>query len=228
MTEPFVDLTVLDTSMQGNTICPFGYEDEVISELWPGTTEMCDCLDSPRFSTYYLGVRCPYTKPGGEYSQCEGVDAIPPIQQHSVNGIKVCGKRATGLSLASAVRPTKSANSGYACPTGYMACNESFLTDADLVEFAMCIPDTQTSQENCPITSFAFTLEGMDEATAAKYEEVTAFGTSSTKEFYFSKSVAAMPIDSVKVGPTEPCWNTAQLSSVPEQTFYFAEWRIME
>ena len=96
-----------------------------------------------------------------------------------------------------------------------MACNENWLSDAALVEFAMCIPDTQDKSESCPITSFAFTLEGMDAATAAMYEKKVAINGASSQEFYFSKSVAAMPIDTVKVGPTQPCWNTAQSSSAP-------------
>ena len=63
----------------------------------------------------------------------------------------------------------------------------------------------------------------MDAATAAMYEKKVAINGASSQEFYFSKSVAAMPIDSVKIGPTQPCWNTAQSSSAPEQSYYFAE-----
>lgn len=82
-----------------------------------------------------------------------------------------------------------------------MACNESFLSDPDLVEYALCIPDTADKGQDCPITSLSFTLDGMDESTAAKYQQRTANG-SSTAHFYFSKSVAGMPIDSVEIGPT--------------------------
>ena len=93
---------------------------------------------------------------------CLNIDAQPPINQSTVNGVKVCAKPASGMSLAKGVRPTKSGAAGvYDCPSGYKPCQESWLNDEESLEFALCIPSDQDASTVCPITSFAFTLEGM-------------------------------------------------------------------
>ena len=82
MTEPFIDLEVVDTSAQSGTECPNGYDDEIISELWPGTTQMCDCLERKWEKAYYLDMSCYRTGKNAPHSSkdCFDVSAIPPVQ----------------------------------------------------------------------------------------------------------------------------------------------------
>ena len=75
--------------------------------------------------------------------------------------MKVCGKRSLDGALRNAERPVKT-NSGNFCTEGFKACNEEFLTSATLVEYAICIPDSADRDLSCPITAFAFSLDGMD------------------------------------------------------------------
>ena len=96
----------------------------------------------------------------------------------------------------------------YSCPDGFNACNSSFLDEDDLVEYAICLPGYMSVEEECPITSFAFTLAGMDEAQAAKYQQAKSTSSSlETPQFFFSKSVPNHAIDEVRVGSNAPCWN---------------------
>lgn len=86
---------------------------------------------------------------------CMNVAGHWPIVQNSINGVKVCGKRAKGASLANAVRPIMVDNA-YQCPMGYKSCQ------TPMNEFTMCTKGNGMSwDEDCPITSFAFTLDGM-------------------------------------------------------------------
>ena len=97
-----------------------------------------------------------------DYSGCQDVAGQPPILQNKINGVKICGKRADGSALEAVRRPSSPDGSIYSCPEGTKACNESFLANADLVEYAICIPETAAIDEDCPITSFAFTLQDLD------------------------------------------------------------------
>lgn len=108
--------------------------------------------------------------------------------------MRVCGKRSAGnLALADANRrPVKSGNDVYACPSGFKACNEEWLASSIDKEFVTCIP-TSLSFDECPITSYALTLDGMDSATAALYSQAAKHEKSSGTLF-FSKKVANHPI----------------------------------
>ena len=74
--------------------------------------------------------------------------------------MRVCGRPATGLTLANAVRPKQDAATGeYSCPNGFKACQESWLSSQVDVEKVICILDEMDTEADCPITAFAFTLE---------------------------------------------------------------------
>jgi len=96
--------------------------------------------------------------------------AQPPIVQNKINGIKICGKRADGYALATAKRPESLDGGVYNCPEGTWACNDSFLANTDLVDYAICIPDSASKNEACPITSFAFSLEDLESSEAGLYQ----------------------------------------------------------
>ena len=61
---------------------------------------MCDCLerDGEFDEFFYYDVVCDRNAKGGDHNSadCFDVQAHPPIVQSSINGIKVCGKRAEG------------------------------------------------------------------------------------------------------------------------------------
>lgn len=136
-----------------------------------------------------VSLKCPPQK-----SDCTDVPAIQPIVQNSVNGMRVCGKRSTGVAFVDAKRrPVKSSNGGYACPSGYKACNEEWLSSTTDREFVTCISSEKSLEGECPITSFALTLEGMDSETAALYSKA-AQHEESTGTLYYSKKVANHPI----------------------------------
>ena len=111
----------------------------------------------------------------------------------------------------------------YKCPDGTKACNESFLTDADQVEFAICIDSTADAPETCPITSFAFTRDYMTQSEADMYQQAANVNPQSTTKFFYSKSTPNHAIDEVTVGSDVPCWDPMQTSKAPNQSFYYAE-----
>ena len=124
--------------------------------------------------------------------------------QNIINGVHYCGKPANGLAFKNATRPIKN-DTGYACPEGYEVCQESFLSDKESAEYAICLPVDKQGVENCPITSFAFTLEGMTTEEADKYQQALTDGTDTI--FYYSKSVKGLPIDELKITGGQPCWD---------------------
>ena len=102
-TEPFTDIIVVDVNETKMTDCPETHPDELIYEVWPGTRQMCDCLENDNLREFYLDVVCKGSGTkgnGGSVPQasdgCFDVQGHHPIVQNSINGIKVCGKRASG------------------------------------------------------------------------------------------------------------------------------------
>ena len=162
--------------------------------------------------------------PKHKSSDCIDVAAIPPVVQNIINGVKICGRRASGMAFAAAVRPTATDASGtYSCPSGYKPCQESWLADANAVEAALCIPADKDTNESCPITAFAFSLANISPEEAALYQRAATLDPSSTTNFFFSKVVKQLPIDELKISASVPCWNQKTQSRSPNQAFYFAE-----
>ena len=50
---PFVDVTVIDAS-ENPAGCPASHPEELIFEVWPGITGMCDCLERAGDRDYFL------------------------------------------------------------------------------------------------------------------------------------------------------------------------------
>ena len=96
------------------------------------------------------------------------------------------------------------------CPSGFKACEDSFLASADLAEYAVCVEDSAVADEVCPITSFAFTLESMTVDEANLYQQASNEDPNSASKFYFSKKVVGHAIDEVRVLSNKPCWNRNQ------------------
>jgi len=196
----------------------------LVSNTWLGTSHMCDCLERSSDRRYFLNIICDKKgkHPKHASTDCYDVPGAPPRTLSSVNGIKVCGKRAQGMSLSQAVRPSRGSNGHYSCPTGYKACQESWLEDPAAVEFVFCVRQDLKPADVCPITSFAYTLSGMSAENAAKYFSAPTINSSRSDKFYFSKTVAQMPIDDIKLSAAPPCWNKRNTRSA-NQEFYYAE-----
>ena len=96
----------------------------------------------------------------------------------------------------------------YSCPRGTKPCNPSFLASAELVEYVVCIAEGEEREEACPITSYAFSLVGMNLNESQLYKQAKTLDTSSaTKQFYFSKETPNHAIDEIRVIAGAPCWN---------------------
>ena len=86
--------------------------------------------------------------------------------------MRVCGKRATGLTLSDTLRRPivdSTAPAGYSCPQSYQACNPEWLQEASTVEYVTCVKAALSLSKACPITHFAFTLDDLSLAQAALY-----------------------------------------------------------
>jgi len=117
----------------------------------------------------------------------------------------------------------KNAKSGaYACPTGFKACQESWLGDPAALEKVICIADNQDRSAACPITSFAFTLDHMTTLEASQYEKVQT-QDAPYSQIYISRSALSLPIDKVKVSASTPCWSPFEEARGANQAAYFAE-----
>ena len=89
----------------------------------------------------------------------------------------------------------------------------------------MCIPEGANIASVCPITAIAFSLDDMDEDEKSKYYRAKPFehNQRALAEFYVSKTVAAHPIEEVRVKAAIPCWSRQEYSQPDKQQFYFTE-----
>ena len=65
----------------------------------------------------------------------------------------------------------------YQCPENYVACNEEWLSNEFDAQHAICIPEYDDIEDDCPITSFAFSLDGMSASEKSQYKQADNFGT---------------------------------------------------
>ena len=100
------------------TSCPQSHAEELIFSVWPGTVHACDCLDDEREKSVTLNTICPITGHNREKNNppeptwidggCYHSPALPPVVQHTINGMKVCAIRSSDLSFANTKRPIQS------------------------------------------------------------------------------------------------------------------------
>lgn len=85
-TEPFTDIIVVDVNETQMTDCPKTHPEELIYEVWPGTRQMCDCLERDQIGNkyareFYLDIICIKTgkNPLHASVDCFDVQGHPPI-----------------------------------------------------------------------------------------------------------------------------------------------------
>ena len=129
--------------------------------------------------------------------------------------------------MSNTKRPIKddADSSVYSCPTGYKPCVEAFLESVETLEYVYCIPESADASSMCPITAIAFTLEGMSTGEKSKYYRAKQQKANHSKltDFYISKTVAAHPIEEVRVKAALPCWSRQEISQAANHQFYFSE-----
>ena len=54
---PFVDVTIIDAT-ENPQGCPDSHPEELIYEVWPGITGMCDCLEREEDRDTFLYIKC--------------------------------------------------------------------------------------------------------------------------------------------------------------------------
>ena len=66
------------------------------------------------------------------------------------------------------------------------------------LDYVVCIPEDANKDESCPITSFAFDLDSVEDKSL--YEKVE-IGDASNVNFYFSRKVMQHGIEQVQISP---------------------------
>ena len=56
-TEPFIDVIVMDSTLD-TAGCPADFPDEVVYDIWPGTMQMCDCMQRKEERKIDIGTEC--------------------------------------------------------------------------------------------------------------------------------------------------------------------------
>lgn len=136
------------------------------------------------------------------HAGCTNVNAIPAIKQSSLDGVRVCGKRGTGLALKDAHRPIN----GNKCEKGYKACNQDWLNDDKMREYVVCVPEAANVADACPITAISF--DSQPTSSSAQFTKATASTSSISHDFYFSKNEKGLPVDSIVLSAGgAPCKN---------------------
>ena len=160
--------------------------------------------------------------------------ALPPIVQHTINGMKVCASRSENLSFATAQRPqvvsyqTSDTESyvEYVCPAGFKACNEELLSTKATAEKAICIDESLDAALHCPITKVEFSIDSYSAQDQLKFEIATTKDGTGDKHIYFSKLTADLPVYEMRVGAAAPC--LIKNSRTDDLTVFFAELRAFQ
>lgn len=96
--------------------CPATHPDEVLYDLWPGATIVCDCIE--RDGQAFRDIKCSKGKDGDHNGAwCYEQLPMPPVVQANLNGHRICGKRYGDSYLTTPV-PTNQT-----CPVGYKVCS---------------------------------------------------------------------------------------------------------
>ena len=66
------------------------------------------------------------------------------------------------------------------------------------LDYVVCIPEDANKDETCPITSFAFDLDSVEDKSL--YEKVK-IGEAHTDNFFFSRKVMQHGIEQVHISP---------------------------
>ena len=137
---------------------------------------MCNCIETGNASWSRIHGDCSTSGEHGFPAECFKQGGRSPIVQNILNGARYCGKRG-GTAFKDAVRPKyDTVSETYVCPSGHLPCNEDAPNnESTFGEYTVCRPADQTIDDFCPITSFAFDLQGVEQNKRDKYREVKLF-----------------------------------------------------
>ena len=79
-TEPFIDIIVvdIDSASDSSQGCPETHPEDVVYDIWPGTVQVCDCLEDEYKRQLYRDITC--EKNGmKDYPDCHDLGGQPPI-----------------------------------------------------------------------------------------------------------------------------------------------------
>ena len=98
--------------------------------------------------------------------------------------------------------------------------------DLSYAEYVTCYPSDKTADEYCPITSFSFDRNAVEQTDRILYNEVQLLkgGVAvPNRSIYYSKQVVQHAIDVIRVSGGAPCEDELDISVHPWQSFHFTE-----
>ena len=90
----------------------------------------------------------------------------------------------------------------------------------------ICRPTDKTADEYCPITSFAFDLDAVEQTERNKYSEVQLLrgGVAvQNRSIWYSKEVLQHAIDVIRVHSAIPCEDEHDIGAHIKQSFHYSE-----
>ena len=91
--------------------------------------------------------------------------------------------------------------------------------DLATAEYVICRPTDFTADEYCPITSFSFDLNSIEEADRTKFNEVQLLKDGvavPNRSVYYSKKVLQHAIDVIRVQGGVPCQDELDIGVHPK------------
>ena len=131
---------------------------------------------------------------------CKNLQAIPPIVQTKLNGVRVCGR--TGkYSFATAQRNIDNSTMGL-CPKGMRHCGSTVLPEA---KNTICITEEEfIAGDKCPIVEILFILPNQIPLYKKAGWVVISAGD---VVLAYSKEPNSLPVTTTKLSLEQPCLN---------------------
>ena len=123
----YVDLVTVDADQS----CPTTHPEEVIYDIWPGTTLACDCLDHKNREKYELHQKCKRSGKTADHPLCKDVSAKAPIIQNKIKNFKFCAQLGDSY-FDSTVQPIQVDEGTWSCAEGYQPCDEDSIASQDI------------------------------------------------------------------------------------------------
>ena len=220
---PFVDVMVTDAYN-----CPFEFPEDLVYDIWPGTTGHCDCLEQEGARQFTLSM-CNRSKEGSQKGpDCHDRAGLAPIVQNRFNGLRYCSKHSSkpfSDMTRPMVDPTNTAK--YKCPAGTVPCNSAFFSQPNGEQFVICRDQNSAIESECPITDAKFKIEN-SERSLYEWRGLQGSDSASNKGIWISRKVMNHGLEQMTFSPEHPCKDRAVYNAAPNQQFFFAEFRALD